>query len=269
VTGACRRDTPGTAPRFPAPGLHVYALHYGVSTFREKNAIDGGGKGRVPFGWYAFLVTHGDHRVLVDTGFESEDMARRFGVTDRRRVDGILATAGLPAEAVTDVVLTHGHWDHVGGVHRYPRANLHMAGRELDAMATRVSAERPDRTGYRWRDLERLRSLGDRLGRIAGEARLTPHVRIVEVGGHTPGALAVVVEDASGPKAVLASDNAYLYRNIEEFRPIPKGSRVGGGADALPRLRALAGESATLVPGHDPELMKRYPGVAERVARLY
>ena len=247
----------------------MYAIHYAASTFREGNAIDGGGADRIPFGWYAFLVTGGGRRVLVDTGFESEDWARRFGIARRRRVDRILAEAGVAPESLTDVVATHGHWDHVGGIGRYPAATVWLAAAELEAMAARVTPERPAVEGYRWEDLEALRALGERLRTVGGEQRVGEHVRLVVVGGHTPGSLAVVVEDGGVPVVVLASDNAYLYRNLEEGRPIPGAARVGGGEDALPRLRGLADQRAPIVPGHDPLVTERHERAAPDVARLY
>jgi hypothetical protein len=68
---------------------------------------------------------------------------------------------------------------------------------------------------------------------------------------------------------VLASDNAYLFRNIEQrqasatFTAADRESNLA----AIDRMIRLAGSAARVVPGHDPEQFKRFP-TQGRVARI-
>ena len=69
---------------------------------------------------------------------------------------------------------------------------------------------------------------------------------------------------------VLASDNCYLYRNLEQHGPIAitftPADRAANLA-AQDRMVKLAGSAEQVVPGHDPEQFLRFP-VEGRVARI-
>jgi glyoxylase-like metal-dependent hydrolase (beta-lactamase superfamily II) len=68
---------------------------------------------------------------------------------------------------------------------------------------------------------------------------------------------------------VLASDNAYLYRNLTEHRPVATFTPADTTAnlEAIARMLELAGDVHNVVPGHDPEQFVRFP-TQGRVARV-
>ena len=65
-------------------------------------------------------------------------------------------------------------------------------------------------------------------------------------------------EAARGP-VVLASDAAHFYANIERESPFPIVFNVGEMARGWHAARKLAGDAARVIPGHDPEIRRRYP----------
>jgi glyoxylase-like metal-dependent hydrolase (beta-lactamase superfamily II) len=182
----------------------------------------------------------------------------------------MLRRLGISPSDITDVVLTHGHWDHVGGVTRFPEATVWMSAAELEEMQTRLADGATWNEGYRLEDLRVLSDLvrGGRLREVRDEIAISRSVRLVRAGGHTPGMLAVVIGEGGVPAVVLAGDNAYLYRNLEEGRAISRRARAYAGDDPLPAIRKLAGKRARIVPGHDPAILERYPAAAPGVAKL-
>ena len=93
----------------------------------------------------AFLFQSGDRLVLVDTG-AGEFFGPGFG--DKLVLS--LASAGVAPEQVTDILLTHAHDDHLGGlVHggklTFPNATVHLSKADLDFF---MDPENPKRTGY-------------------------------------------------------------------------------------------------------------------------
>ena len=69
---------------------------------------------------------------------------------------------------------------------------------------------------------------------------------------------------------VLASDNCYLYRNLDEDEPVAilfQESDRDQARAALQRMRDLAGSPDRVVPGHDPEQFERFP-TEGRIARI-
>jgi hypothetical protein len=68
---------------------------------------------------------------------------------------------------------------------------------------------------------------------------------------------------------VLASDNCYLYRNLDARAPVATFSPDDRAANlaAFDRMAALAGSKQRIVPGHDPLQFQRFP-TKGRVARI-
>ena len=66
---------------------------------------------------------------------------------------------------------------------------------------------------------------------------------------------------------VLASDNVYLYENLEKHVPIAATLDADSNLRAQDRMKQLAAKPELLVPGHDPAVMKRFPETAPGVVR--
>ncbi len=98
-------------------------------------------------------------------------------------------------------------------------------------------------------------------GRVAfhdGEAEIAPGVSVHHIGGHTRGLQCVRVATKRGP-VVLASDATHLYAHIEGGRIFPVVYNVAGVLEGYATLRRLAGAPNRIVPGHDPDVLRRYP----------
>jgi glyoxylase-like metal-dependent hydrolase (beta-lactamase superfamily II) len=98
-------------------------------------------------------------------------------------------------------------------------------------------------------------------GRVAfyeGDAGLAPGVSVHLVGGHTMGLQFVRVHTRRG-WVVVASDASHYYANMLERRPYPTVFSVGDMIQGWERLFALADSPDHVVPGHDPEVLRRYP----------
>ena len=91
------------------------------------------------------------------------------------------------------------------------------------------------------------------------------------IGGHTKGLQCVRVNTKRGP-VVIASDATHLYAHIEGGRVFPVVYNVADVLEGFNKLKKLAGANTRVVPGHDPEVLRRYPaaksGLEGWVARL-
>ena len=91
-----------------------------------------------------------------------------------------------------------------------------------------------------------------------GAAELEPGITLHLVGGHTRGLQVVRVHTLRG-WVVLASDAAHFYANWLERRPFPIVDNVAAYLDALATIESLASSPQHVIPGHDPEVLVRYP----------
>jgi glyoxylase-like metal-dependent hydrolase (beta-lactamase superfamily II) len=109
----------------------------------------------------------------------------------------------------------------------------------------------------------------DRVVFHAGDALLCPGVSLHHLPGHTLGLQAVRVDTDRGP-VVLASDASHFWANLEREIPFPIVADVPAYLESLRALRKLAPSLDHIIPGHDPQVLARFPaepGIAD-VVRL-
>ncbi|HDH96211.1 MAG TPA: MBL fold metallo-hydrolase, partial [Proteobacteria bacterium] len=98
----------------------VLCARYGVSDGMPLNKmVRGASSEKYPMAWMFWILRSGDRTVLVDCGFENESLRRRWHIEAYRRPVDILLEIGIKPDDITDVVITHLHWDHVGSIHRF------------------------------------------------------------------------------------------------------------------------------------------------------
>ena len=210
---------------------------------------------------YFFWVARNPARtVVIDTGFSPAGGAAR-GRTMLMDTVPALRAAGTAPDEVAQVVLTHAHYDHVGGLPVF-------AGTDAEVIMTREEYE--FWTGPMGRrgqfahtteaseldQLRRLRAAG-RLTLAGPSHTVAPGIALTQVGGHTPGQAVVTVAAAGGP-VVLASDAVHYYEELERDRPFSTVADLAGMYAAFDQIREMAEGGARVVAGHDPLVAERF-----------
>ena len=67
---------------------------------------------------------------------------------------------------------------------------------------------------------------------------------------------------------VLASDNVYLYENVDAHKPIAQTLDAVANLKAQDRMRTLASSLNLIVPGHDPAVFDRFQRVSDRIVKI-
>lgn len=254
-----------------SPRYEVSAISYGVlPDFPVAGLVAGADTARrMDIQMMVWLVQGpGGRNVLVDSGFWRERMVRNWKPRDFVRPSEALAKVKLDPAQVTDVVITHLHWDHAGGVDLFPNARVWIQKEEYDYY--RTPAVRATRTGVDAEDLavlERLEAQG-KLMLIPGDAQqILPGITVYTGGKHTYASQYVGVSTAAGT-VVLASDNLYLYENLEKRVPIAQTLDPASNLRAQERMLRIASSPRLIVPGHDPAVFMRFPTPGGGVARI-
>ena len=215
-------------------------------------------------------VIKGEGRViLVDAGFYRQEFLDSWkkNVADYVKPSVAVAKLGIKPEQVTDIIISHLHWDHADGADLFPKARVWVQRAEYEHY--RVPANR-SRTGVFQSDI-------DMFGRIAADGRLhlvdgdaqtiTKGITVYIGGRHTKESQYVSVPVKSGV-VVLASDNLYLYENLERHRPIAATWDTVSNLAAQSRMVTIAGGARLIVPGHDRAVFKRFPLLQPGIARI-
>ncbi len=245
--------------------LHeVYAIKFAQHQARTRSENFLGGdphEGPMPFNYFVFVVRGPAGAVIVDTGFDGEVAQKRGREFLRCPSEGMRLLGINPGE-VTDVVLTHLHYDHCGNQHLFPKARFHLQAAEMAYATGPCMCHRMLRGGYDPEDIAiTVRQLfAGRVRYHDGDGLVAPGISLHRVGGHTNGQQVVRVWTRKG-WLVLASDATHFFENFERDIPFPWVVDVGATLNGFQRLRDLASTDALVIPGHDPEIMKRFPAV--------
>lgn len=268
LAAACgRQSTRGSG----APTWDVAAVRFGVlPAFRVRSLISGADSARrVDATLMVWPLQSADGRiVLVDAGFTRQKFITQWKPRDYITPDSALRLTGYDPAKVTDIVISHIHWDHADGVERFPSARIWLQRAEFEtyvgpAGEAKQPAIDPDVAAmYR-----RLFTAG-RVQLVDGDSvEIIPGIRVHTGGKHTFASQFVSVRTSRGP-IVIASDNAYLYENLEQRRPIAQTLDSLSNLSAQARMLIMAGSVRGVVPGHDPAVFTRFPEGPPRKATI-
>src|SRR5262249_51627684 len=152
--------------------------------------------------------------VLVDAGFHRDDFVKRWKPTDYSPPSEAVARAGVAADQVTDLIISHVHWDHLDGADLFPKARIWIQREEYEHYVD--STGKPLDRAIDARDAAMLAGFM-REGRVTlvdGDSReILPGITVYTGGKHTFASQYAAVRTTAGT-VVVASDNVYLYENL-------------------------------------------------------
>ena len=212
--------------------------------------------------YFVWAVVDAKKIWVVDTGFDTLDAKNRERNLIRNVAEG-LKTIGIEANEVEDLILTHLHYDHIGGMAQFPKTRFHLQEKEINYATSRHMATPALNHAFTVDHISALiREVY--MGRVLfydGDAELAPGLSIHLVGGHSMGLQVVRVRTELG-WMILASDATHYYENMETVRPFPIVYNVGDMVAGYNRMRQLADSPRYIIPGHDPLVFNRYPAAA-------
>ncbi|MGH7618573.1 MAG: N-acyl homoserine lactonase family protein [Gemmatimonadaceae bacterium] len=248
----------------------VYAVRYASIPFRVSGLIAGADTSRrIDIAMMVWLLKGpGNRNVLVDAGFHRADLVTRWKPTGFMTPAEAVARAGVKPEEVTDVIISHVHWDHLDGIDLFPSARVWIQREEFTHHLDSTGAVR-DRA-IDAGDAKILAGIA-RQGRVMlvdGDAReIIPGITVYTGGKHTYASQFATVRTTAGT-VVIASDNVYLYENLAKHVPIAQTLDAASNLRAQERMVTLASDPRLIVPGHDPEVFTRFPLPGNGIARI-
>jgi glyoxylase-like metal-dependent hydrolase (beta-lactamase superfamily II) len=209
-----------------------------------------------------WLIEGASRVILIDTGVgdvdEIDRLHARHGsirwIVERNAgqdlVEGLAARGVQPAD-VELVVLSHLHFDHVGNNQLFPNARFLVQRDELPQALAPPKFCMFYYPEYRYK----MTVVLDRLDVVDGDIQIDPDVRLLKIGGHTPGCQATLVQTSVGV-VCLTSDTMYNYRNIELDWPVGSYWDLPQLLRGMERMRQ---EADVLVPQHDWQFLQEHP----------
>jgi glyoxylase-like metal-dependent hydrolase (beta-lactamase superfamily II) len=260
---------PGGVPRYD-----VYAVRFAHVPYAESSLVAGAAKGPqvdIAFTIWPIVDASSGRVILVDAGFYRDKFMSAWKPRDYVRPSVALRSGlNIPPDRVTDIIVTHTHWDHFDGADLFPKATIWIQKAEFDHYLDPAAGTVRNRGGLDAEDAPMLAKLNadGRVKLIDGDNReILPGIRVYTGGKHTFESQFVGVTTPGGT-LILASDNAYLYKNIDSGLAIAQTLDPAANVAAQKRMVDLAGNANRVIPGHDPAVFTRFKLVTPNVARL-
>ena len=174
--------------------------------------------GNIPSPFIAILLQQDDKKILIDTGvgFSKEPVNIRGSLqVFKGKLLELLQKENVKTEEITDVIITHFHPDHIGGIFsehanlNFPNARFHMHEDEWNYWHSSQSDNQPGQFKYFVeKNITKLKGLNLRI--VKGDfVELLPGITAVKADGHTPGQIALIIHSAK--EHLLYISDAFLH----------------------------------------------------------
>ena len=233
---------------------------------------------------FCYVLIKGDGvRALINVGYNEDEhgktLTENFGVKNWRAPEVVLAECGVRPEDITDVFITHAHFDHMGGTDLFPNATFYLQEKELTRWVWAMSLDKR----FRWMmsatdpaDIMRMVDLArnKRLVCVDGAREdVLPGIDLHPVyDSHTPASQYVMIRNDrqrdSEDAWIFAGDLIYRFENLtggnnSDPYYIPVGLASGSQTNLLlgtdEMLRRVGGETRRVIPVHEERLKDHFP----------
>ncbi len=224
---------------------------------------------------FMFWLIKGNNgkNILVDAGFHKDvEEAKEIGFTNYVRPDSVLSGLGLKATDISDIILSHPHWDHIDGIDLFPNAQVWIQKDDYNYFVGNAWQKDGRNWGFNKRDVRKLveENLAGKLNLVEGDNKeIIPGIKVYTGSRHTFNSQFVLVESGAD-KIIIASDNIYTYYNLEHLKsaPMPATFDTTAYVKSMERMKTLSSNIKFIIPGHDALLFKRFPIIAEGIIKI-
>jgi len=224
-------------------GIRIYPINTGFIKL-DKGAYITPGQGsgvEVEVPAWAFLVTDGQEKMLVDTGMSETKRAdwHHPGSCQPEgfSIDEQLKKLGVGAEEINTVLFTHLHWDHCSNMKRFSNAKYYVHAKEL------AFARDPHLLYYKSYESPKLDVAppfdGVDFQTVDGEYEYNDNITLFPTPGHCPGHQSVAVKTEGG-LYIIAGDAVFADENLkpDKHRDLPF-TPMGRYVDVFEMFRSM------------------------------
>lgn len=203
--------------------------------------------------------------VLVDAGYINNDHPTGYSSPD-----SVLKKLNINPQDVTDIILTHPHWDHIGGINLFPNAMVWMQEADFNYFVGDAWQPNGNREGFDSATVFKIvqKNLDKKLTLVNGDSlEIIPGIRVFIGSRHTYESQYVLVNGTAG-KTIIASDNIWFYPNLTYLLPIPLTFDAVGYVKQMKRMKTLVSDTRLIIPGHDEAVFSKFPKIADGVVKI-
>ena len=251
----------------------VYAIEFAgpIRLPHSLIAVNGLEKDSVSVSYMIWLLKGSNGKnILVDAGFADTS---KYKLPNFIRPDLALNKMNLSADDITDIIITHPHWDHIGGIKYFPESKIWMQKTDYEYFVTSAWQFGGFSKGFDKNDVKEIVdvNLEGRLELISGDSlEIIPGIRVFIGSKHTFESQYVLVNsNNSSDNIIVASDNIWFYHNLINLVAIPTFTfDPEGYVQQMKRMKTLVSDERFILPGHDYLIFEKFNQIKGGVVKI-
>lgn len=257
----------------PKCNYEIFAIKFGERTHKvaySEVAIGSKSKDSTAV-YFMFWLLKGNNskNILIDAGF-NDDMEINPRMIKYSKPDSMLKPLQLKPADITDIIITHPHWDHIGGIDLFPNAHVWMQQKDYEYFIGTAWQKGGNNIGYNEKDVLKIvqRNIAKKLTLIQGDNKeIIPGIKVFTGSKHTFESQFVLVQ-TNKRSVIIASDNAWYYYNIVHELSIPITFNSKAYINNLRRMKKMINQVDYILPGHDPLVFSKFIQIAPSIVRI-
>lgn len=186
--------------------LKIYQVKYADSMFPKKFIFHNyKGEEKSPFAWKFYYISYKGINILIDTGFNNPKLIKLFNLQNFIDPVEILKENGIEADQITDIIITHHHFDHIGSVHKFKNSNIYIQENEFKEVFKLRG----------FQDIKDFLKKNNRIITFKDSLKLYDNINIEKVGGHSIGSSVVFLKH-NDIEFCFTGDEIYSQKNVDE-----------------------------------------------------
>jgi len=252
----------------------VFALNYTGNAYNAANnwAVGASEHDSIQYCAMVWLLKgENGKNILVDAGYID---TLKKPLQSFIRPDLLLKRMNLNPSDISDLIITHPDWDHIGGINLFPYSKVWMQEDDFNYFVGRNwqsdSLERRFNSKNDVRNIIEI-NLQGRLKLIKGDnIEIFPGIRVYTGSKHSfENQYLLGNSNSKDNRILIASDGVWVYYNIDNLAPIPWAvlDQVAY-VEAMKRMKTLVTDPKLIIPGHDAAVFDRFPEITDRIVMI-
>ncbi|MEI1277250.1 MBL fold metallo-hydrolase [Leptospira venezuelensis] len=207
-----------------------------------------------------YLIKLEKRYILIDTG-SSSISTPEITIHNWISSDKILGSAGIKSGMIGEIILTHFHSDHSGGIGLFPNAKIYVTPEDWDSLK---KTKRSVRSNF----FAKERS--GKIQLINSSLEVFKNFRILLTRGHTQGSVAVEWLKSPGKRFLITGDECYWIEFCKQGQGLSlEGAfSLSNNKEFLDYVSVLSLSGTKILTMHDPAVMSLGEEVFPRVYKL-
>lgn len=233
---------------FPLYPEKLYLIKYGESEYpsiltNRKSSTT------VKLGWYFYYYEKEPYKILIDSGTYNANLIRHFKIQSYQKPEDLLSKKGIYTKSITDIFITHSHFDHIDGILVFPNAKIHIQEREYEKLKT---------TSFYFRQKQHFLKLekNQMLYLYKGETTVYGLVHLIPTYGHTIGSQAIEIHTDKS-HFLFTGDECYFVEECKKGQGTFLKALYSGKQNSLFMEKVIQSQinsNVKILTFHDPEL---------------